>query len=149
MGEATPFVLRDGDRPKVVGCLPGWLIGLPEGACLDVQISFVTYEHIVSRRVGERGWHVEMVLTRLTAVIADPSHLGDLGRPGGGLAVYRRVPGDPSGVCVCLKFLAGETWVNTAFPLGERSLRKRVARGSLREVVRPQRGLFDERLGGA
>jgi hypothetical protein len=98
---------------------------------LEVRISFRTYRHIVTRRATERSWHVEWVLRGLANAIARPTHVGRLdGRPGRWELVRKDDARDVA-VCVSIKCLDGETWVNSAFPLGRRSLEKHRRAGRL------------------
>lgn len=141
--KSPPFILREGDPPTVLGQLPEELESLLDGATRVVKITYQTYNHIVSRRASEAEWHVELVLGRLVDVISDPTHIGKLTGSSNRVEVYKLVDGDPCGVCVSLKCLDGETWVNTGFPLGERSLQKHLSTGKLRPVEQQQGSLFN------
>lgn len=111
------IVMTQDDPPALIGFLPSH-IELP---CLDgtssVLLSYRTYEHICTRRENESPEHLALVLSRMSAVIAEPSHVGCLSGERHKLDLWARHPDDVAGVLVSLKCLSGETWVNTAFPL--------------------------------
>ena len=98
-------------------------------------LSHQTYEHICERRDCERPEHRTPVMSRLESVISAPSHVGCLSNEPNKLDLWRGTEGDPSGVLVCLKCLAGETWVSTAFPMGRKTLRKHLNQCRLHPVA--------------
>lgn len=126
--------LRPDDPPLVIGFLPPH-IELPcEGGAWRVFLSYHSFRHICERRDNEHPAHRDLVLSRLSTVIADPSHLGCLSGDPNKLDLWAWREGDPSGVLVSLKCLIGETWLTTAFPLGRKSLRKHILHARLRPV---------------
>lgn len=129
------------DGPKVVAQLPDdfRLVGR---MTREVRLSYQTYTHIVSQRAAEASWHVQFVLTRMPGVISDPRYAGRLHDDPRKVELYRWVDGDPCGVCVGVKFLDGESWVSTAFPMGWKSLRKHTRKGRLQLVEHARRSLF-------
>lgn len=122
------------DPPLLVGFLPSH-VELP---CADgtgsVLLSYHTYRHICERRENEKPGHLHLVLSRLNTVVAAPSHAGCLSGEVHKLDLWAWHPGDIAGVLVSLKCWSGETWVNTAFPLGRKSLRKHVQATRLKPV---------------
>ena len=127
----------------MLATLPDDLGELPDGIMGTVKISYITYRHIISRRAECAEWHVELVMHRMAGVIAAPTHIGRLGTTPNKIELYKLADGDPCGVCVSLKCLHGETWVNTAFPLGGRSLQKHLRTGKLGTVEQQQGSLFN------
>lgn len=126
--------LDPGDPPLLVGLLPPH-VQLPcEGGTCRVLLSHDSYQHICERRDNERPAHRDLVLSRLGIVIANPSLVGCLSGNSNKLDLWAWNEGDPSGVLVSLKCLFGETWVNTAFPLGRKSLRKHVQHARLGSI---------------
>jgi hypothetical protein len=126
--------MKPEDPPLLVGFLPSY-IELP---CLDgtwsVLLTYQTYRHICERRENENPAHLQLVLSRLSTVIAEPSHVGCLSGERHKLDLWLWNPDDFSGVLVSLKCLSGETWVNTSFPLGRKTLRKHVSAHRLMPV---------------
>ena len=76
-------------------------------------------------------------------MITSPSHIGRLDGNPNRLELYKSDEADDCGVCVSIKCLHAETWVNTAFPLGTGSLQKHVLKGRLRTVEQQQGSLFN------
>jgi hypothetical protein len=74
----------------------------------------------------------------MSAVLAEPSHVGCLTGEHHKLDLWAWHPDDIAGVLVSLKCLSGETWVNTAFPLGSKTLRKHVSAHRLEQVGVPE-----------
>ena len=122
------------DPPLMVGILPQFLKLPCRRGSHAVLLSHHTFEHIRARRENEHPFHLSLVLSRLETVIADPSHYGCLSREPHKLDIWAWNPSDFCGVLVSLKCLPGETWVNTAFPLGTKTLRKHVLRDKLRAL---------------
>lgn len=83
------------------------------------------------------------VLRKMASVISSPSHVGRLDGKPNRLELYRKDSADDCGVCVSIKCLHAETWVNTAFPLGAGSLQKHVLKGKLWTVEQHQGSLFN------
>jgi len=130
--------MKPDDPPVLVGVLPSH-IELP---CLDgtwrVLLSYRTFEHICTRRENECPEHLALVLSRMSSVLAEPSHVGRLSGEPHKLDLWAWHPDDVAGVLVSLKCLSGETWVNTAFPLGRKTLRKHVSAHRLQLVGVPE-----------
>jgi hypothetical protein len=126
--------LNPDDPPLLVGFLPAQ-IELPcsEGTW-SVHLSYRTFDHICNRRENDSPEHRSLVLSRLSRVIAAPTHMGCLSGEPHKLDLWAWDPADFSGVLVSLKCLAGETWVNTAFPLGRKTLRKHLQKHRLRPI---------------
>jgi hypothetical protein len=126
--------LQEGDPPLLIGFLPSH-IELPceDGTC-SVMLSYRTFEHICQRRENERPDHCALVLARLREVIESPSHIGCLSGEAHKLDLWAWNGHDISGVLVSLKCLSGETWINTAFPMGQKTLRKHLAKGRLKPI---------------
>ena len=142
-GGPEPLLLQHGDEPKVLAVLPDELGELPDGMSRVVRISYQTYQHIVSRRAGEASWHVELVLRRMATVITNPSHIGCVHEPPRMIKLFGRTQGDDCGVYVSIKCLDnGESWVATAFPLGDKSLQKHLGADRLGAVEQQQGSLF-------
>jgi len=124
------IIMTAGDPPLLVGTLHGAIeCPHPEGNRL-VRLSYERYAHILM----QRNVDAPLVFRMLRDVIAAPTHCGkrtsDPRRP----EVYRLLPGEQTGVCVSLKFLPGETWINTAIPFGMRSLLRYLRSGRLRPI---------------
>jgi hypothetical protein len=141
--KGPPLLLKPGDDPKIIARLPDELIELPAGFSRSVRISYQTYQHIVSRRASEVGWHVEFTIQRMSHVIENPLHVGRLTNSENRLELHGLLEDDPCGLMVSVKCLHGETWVNTAFPLGDRSLQKHIRTGKLVHVEQLQGSLFN------
>jgi hypothetical protein len=122
------------DSPLLVGFLPSSIEIPCQQGNHSVFLTRQTLNHIRERRDNEHPYHLALVLSRLGSVVAHPSHCGSLSREPHKLDLWAWHPDDFSGVLVSLKCLAGETWVNTAFPLGSKSLRKHVRSAKLRPV---------------
>lgn len=101
----------------------------PEGTRL-VHLSYERYEHIRT----QRNVDAPLVFRTLRHVITAPTHFGRRTTDARRMEIYRLPPGEETGVCVSLKFLAGETWINTAMPFGMRSLIKYLRSGKLRPI---------------
>lgn len=134
---SRPIHMEAGDAPRLVGFIPAWVeIPCTTGAW-SVELSYLTFRHICERRENERPEHLALVLSRMGTVISAPTHAGCLTSEPHKLDLFAWTEGDMAGVLVSLKCLHGETWVNTAFPLGRKSLRKHIAAGRLVPVVIP------------
>ncbi len=123
------------DPPFLIGFLPARIEIPCDHGTWSVHLSYRTYEHICQRRENEKPEHLALVLSRLSTVIAAPSHAGCLSGVPHKLDLWSWTEGDPSGVLVSVKCLAGETWVNTAFPLGRKTLRKHVNQARLLPIA--------------
>lgn len=138
------LLIKPGDAPKVVATLPDELAELAGTLSPHVRITYQTYQHIVTRRADERGWHVEWVLRRMAETIANPTHVGRLdGRPNR-IELIRAPVGEVVGVCVSVKLLHAETWVNSAFPFGKRSLQKHLEAGRVVAWEQPLQVRFNK-----
>lgn len=145
MDEPSRPLVTPETTPALIGRLPEHF-DLPEGMSHDVQISYQTYEHIVERRTQEEAWHVQFVLDRITGVVETPSHVGHITKDLRKVEVYYKAKGDKQGVVVSLKCLQGETWVNTAYPIGDSRLRKHLKSGKLKPVEVLQVLLFPDEI---
>lgn len=141
------LILRGNDPPLHVGRLPE-TVHLPilEGGSRDVHLSYMSYRHIIERRDNERPEHVGLVLARLSTVIAAPTHFGRLNsRQTNKVDLFAWHRDGFAGVVVCLKLLAGETWVNTAFPLGRRRFRDHLEAARLVPLRSANLDAFEDR----
>lgn len=93
----------------------------------EVRLAYTTYAHILARR----GDDAALVLRQMRDVVTRPTHWGRLTADPRRIELYRLDSAEEVGVCVSLKCLPGETWVNTAYPLGLRMLLKHVRSGRL------------------
>jgi hypothetical protein len=126
--------LEPDDPPLYVGDLPAY-VELPRlDGIVNVFLGYRTFDHICKRRENEDAVHRELVLSRLCSVIAAPTHVGCLTGEWHKLDLWAWNPVDFSGVLVSLKCLSGETWVNTAFPLGQKTLQKHLQKHRLRPI---------------
>lgn len=132
--EAGTVHLLDGDPPILVGVLPSGLELPCDGGVCTVHLSYPSYIHICERRETNTTGMLELVLRRLSDVVARPTHFGNLSGEANKLDLFAWGEGDPAGVLVCVKCLRGESWVSTAFPLGRKSLRKHLNTGKLRYI---------------
>lgn len=125
------IILTADEHPLCVGHLPPAIVLPILTGTREVRLTYQSYRHIIERRENEKPEHIALVLERLRTVLADPSHFGCLSGEGHKLDLFAWQDGDFAGVLVSLKCLAGETWVNTAFPLGRKTLKKHLATGRL------------------
>lgn len=135
-GGPVPWVApAPNDPPVLVSVLPSTLALPCEDGSWTVYLSYPSYLHICERRETSTPQMLELVLARLSTVIAAPTHVGNLSGDANKLDLFAWALGDAAGVLVCVKCLKGETWVSTAFPLGRKSLRKHLNAGRLRAVM--------------
>jgi hypothetical protein len=126
--------LEEGDPPLLIGFLPSY-IDLPcDDGTWSVLLAYRTFEDIRRRRENERVEHLALVLSRIRDVIESPTYVGCLSEEAHKLDLWAWNGEDFSGVLVSLKCLSGETWVNTAFPMGRKTSRKHLAKGRLRPI---------------
>ncbi len=126
------ILLSPSDPPFTVGVLPCGLVLPCQDPSRVVQLSYQSYRHICERRETGTPELLDLVLGRLSMVIANPTHVGNLSGDENKIDLFAWSAGDPAGVLVCIKCLKGESWVCTAFPLGRKSLRKHVNTGRLK-----------------
>lgn len=84
--------------------------------------------------IASRPVDVALVLRQMAEVVARPTHWGRLTADPRRIELYRLGAGEETGVCVSLKCLPAETWVNTGYPMGLRVLLKHLRAGRLRAV---------------
>lgn len=82
-----------------------------------------------------RGDAAPVVLRNLYNVICRPTHWGRLTGDPRRIELYSLSVHEDVGVCVSLKCLPGETWVNTGYPFGTRVLLKHLRAGRLADVA--------------
>lgn len=100
-----------------------------------VHLAYERLEHIKLRRTSKDEAPASFVLRHLAYVVATPTHVGALTKDPRRVEIYSYVPQDiSSGVCVSLKCLDGETWINTAFPVGMKALLRYVRAERLRPI---------------
>jgi hypothetical protein len=129
------ILLGPNDPPLFVGALPQ----IPNHPLLcddrAVYLTHERFEHIKSQRRRSDDSPSAFVFRHLALVISQPALVGALTPDPRKVEIYGHVPADvSSGVCVSLKCLDGETWINTAFPMGVRVMMKHFHAGRLRPL---------------
>ena len=102
-GDPVDVVVKEGDPPVLVGILPSELDLPCDGGSWSVHLSYPSYAHICERRETSTPEMLALVLSRLAAVIAAPTHVGNLSGDVNKLDLFAWSQDDPAGVLVCVK----------------------------------------------
>lgn len=129
-----PILVNPGDPPLFVARIPDSIVLPVHDGCRDVCISPEVYRHIIEGRLRDGDAQVALVLQRIASVIEFPRFVGSLTSDSRRVELYAARTEDPAGVCVSIKCLGHETWVNTAFPLGSRRFSALIRQGRLKAV---------------
>lgn len=127
----------DSATAQTAGVVPRWIV-LPanvEGRARTVMILPERVAHIRERRPQ---W-LTFCLAHIPAVLAAPDYIGQGPRGDRRRVEFVRLVGDPKRwLLVSVKFLdqRREAWVNSAYPLADAYLTRRVRTGSLWKVSR-------------
>ncbi len=123
--------------PQTAGIVPLWIVlpGNLLGRARDVKILPERIAHIRERRPK---W-LAFCLTHIPEALAAPDYIGQAARGDRRRVDFVRLVGRPSRwLLVSVKFLddRSEAWVNSAYPIADSYLTRRVRKGSLWRAAR-------------
>ena len=124
-------------RPQVAGVVPRSIV-LPGGLAGVARVVLITPERVRHIRERRPPWF-DFVMEFIRAVIEAPDFIGQRAHGDRRRVEFARLVGSPSRwLLVSVKFLddRGEAWVNSAHPIADAYLTRRVAAGTMWEVRR-------------